>query len=717
MMAKYPCVLQDDASTCGVACLATVARRFGRHPSWHHLREAAGTLNDGSNLAGLSAAAQAMGFISHAVKAIPEALPSLPTPFVAHLIHEGAGHFVVVHKVVNNHLVIANPASGLQKPSREEFLKEWTGKALLLAPKEGLPSVLESPNLLRRLLALILPHRRLLVESFAAAALMSGLSYGTALLFSNLVDHVFPSGEVWTLHLFGLLAVALAVFSGLFTVINTILVMTIGQRVSVQLMFPTLHRLIRLPMAYYESRRVGDILNRFSRVLGLKTLLTQGPVTLALDSLVLIFTGLALFLFHWQMALAAATVLPVMLVSTLLARLPVRRLHREILAQSGKLDAQLVSMLGGLATIKAYGAEEMMSERTEPPLGRIIRTSSRLEVLSMIPRVINRVLAASVIVAIYWLGGAQVMAGELTLGQLIFCITLTGSLFPPFLSLLDMVLQVQQAMATLDRATDIVDAEPEAGPKQGVTKEIRGEIRVEGLSFHYGYEEDVLRDVSFRAPPGEVVAIVGESGSGKSSLIKLVQRMYNPHAGRILVDGTDIRDWDLTALRASMALVDQDCRTFAGSIEDNLKLAGPDIPADRFLSALQIVGLGPFVERLPARLGTEVGEAGTRLSGGERQRLSLARALARHPRILLLDEATAHLDPGMEREVFTRIRTALRSSTILVATHRIALARTANRVVVLDRGRVAEYGTPAELYEAKGLFHRFCGAADDPRKA
>ena len=719
-MSRYPCVLGDDPATCGVACLATVAKRFGESPSLPQLREIAGQISSGTNLAGLAHAAQALGFLTYPISATAEALPNLPVPFIAHVLRHGNGHFVVVHEVARDRIVVADPAEGLHRLKPGEFQAAWTGHALLLAKKEAIPTKLESPGLIPRLLRLVLPHRRLLVESAVASSLMTLLAYGSALLFSNLVDRVFPSGDLWTLHLFGLLAIALPVLTGLFSVVNTLLVVTLGQRISVHLMFPTLHRLVRLPMAYFDARRVGDILHRFGTLLGLKTLLTQGPVVLALDGMAFLLSSLLLTLYHWKLALAVLCVLPITALVTFLARIPLRRSHGEALATGGRLDAHLVSTISNISTVKAYGAEDEILRRTEPQMGRAIRLGARLEILASLPRILNRVLYGASLGAIYWIGGSLVMADQLSLGELVFCVTLAGSVFPPFHALVDMVLQIQQAAATLDRATDIIDAEPEQGPREGAaarSREVAGELRFEDVAFRYGHEDDTLRNVTFGASPGEVVAVVGESGSGKSTLLRLVQRLYLARAGRVLVDGIDVRDWDLERLRSAMAVVDQDCEMFAGSILENLKIAGAEIPVERFLASLRLVGLGPFVEKLAGRLDTDVGEAGARLSGGERQRLALARALSRKPRLLLLDEATAHLDPAMEREVFLRIRAAMREGTILLATHRVALARIATRVLVMENGAVVEQGPPDVLLARRGAFAKLCGEADERRPA
>jgi ATP-binding cassette subfamily B protein len=698
-MGRYPCILQDDSSTCGIACLATVARCHGEHPSWNRLREVSGTLSDGVNLAGLSEAATGMGYVSRAVAAVPEALPDLPTPFIAHVIRDGGGHFVVVHKVGRKRVVVADPAEGLSKKPLEDFLRAWTGRALLLAKEHPLPPTLEAPGMFSRLLGLILPHRRLLLESLVAATVMSALAYGMALVFSNLVDRVFPAGQTWTLHLFGILALALVVSTGLFSAVNTLLLVTLAQRVSVHLMFPALHRLLRLPMGYFESRRLGDILHRFSTLLSLKSFVINGPVTLALDGMVLTFASLLLFLYHWQLAAAVVGALPLMLLATLAARYPLRRANMELLQTGGKFEAQVVSTLGGIASVKAFGAEGPMTDRVEVWMGRMIRLNARMTTLAMIPRVVNGIFSSASLVLLYWLGGAQVMAGTLSLGQLIFSVTLAGSIFPAFRSILDLVLQSQEALATLDRATDIVDVSPEPLSKKAGASlpEARGEVRVENVSFRYGQEEDTLKDVSLAAGPGEAVAIIGKSGCGKSTLLKLLLRFYEPRKGRILVDGADLRDWDLAGLRSRMAWVDQECRTFAGSLIENLRLGGGDIPIERLVEAVRLVGLQESVERLPARYEADVGEDGARLSGGERQRLALARAVARRPKILLLDEATSQVDPQAEKELFPRIREALPGTTIIMATHRLALAQMADRVAVMMAGQIIRQGPPGEV--------------------
>ncbi len=712
-MSRYPCALQYDSTDCAIACLVSVAHYHGRRPFWSKLREIAKTGRDGTSLLGLAEAARAAGFDARMVESETRDLSGVPMPLIAHLRNGDRNHYVVVYGVRRGQVRVADPAVGVHQEPMAVFLARWTGTMLLLSPDRDLPEELEAPNLGLRFAKVIMPHRRLLAAAVLGAAAMSGLSYGSSYLFGYLVDHVYPTGRAAALGLVGTVLLSLAIVTALMTLANGLVQIALGQRVTKELLLSVLRRLLRLPLAYFESRQSGDIVHRVNNLLYVAESVAQIPVTLVLYGSMVILSGTLLYLKNWQVALAVTCLFPVLLPLTILIRKRLQVLYMESLGAQGAVQAAAMSALGAIATIKACGSEGQVTEGIQSKMLDVLRLERRTGRLTLIPNAIDGLVFSTAIVMIYWRGGSMLMHHQISLGQLVTCVALVGSMFPAFQALVGTSLQVQRVLAYLERATDILDVEPERGHGEGLVPAggFRGEIDLEGVSFRYGHGNAVVSDVTFRVHPGEWVAIVGESGSGKSTLLKLIQRFYDPEEGRILVDGIDLREARLSEWRAMTSAVDQECQVFPGSIRENLRLGGPDPDPESLARASWIAGLNELIQTLPDLYETRIGDHGVGISGGERQRMAMARAVMRRPRVLLLDEATAHLDPMMEREIFARLGREMKGTTIIMATHRTALAKLADRVIVMAGGRVIQDGAPGELIARGGAFERICELA------
>jgi ABC-type multidrug transport system fused ATPase/permease subunit len=309
-------------------------------------------------------------------------------------------------------------------------------------------------------------------------------------------------------------------------------------------------------------------------------------------------------------------------------------------------------------------------------------------------------------IVILWYGGHRVAAGAITVGELLFFYTLLAYMLDPLERLATVNLQIQDALVAIDRLYEIMDLEVEEldSPAKAKFEGVRDTIRFEGVSFGYGCRGNVLENVDLEVSAGSTIAIVGESGSGKSTLLKLLTRFHEPTKGRIVADGLDLRDFELTSLRSRIGLVSQEPYIFSGSIRENVAMGRPSTTLDEIVGVICAAGLSNFVDQLPERYETVIGERGANLSGGQRQRLAIARALLRRPEILIFDEATSHLDTATERAIRENLRSELADKTVVLVAHRLSTVMDADRIYVLEAGRIAEKGSHEHLLARGGIY-------------
>jgi ATP-binding cassette subfamily B protein len=373
---------------------------------------------------------------------------------------------------------------------------------------------------------------------------------------------------------------------------------------------------------------------------------------------------------------------------------------------AARLSAHLVEDVSGVETFKAFRAEGARTEEGEERLVRLSQSVFSLQKIGITTEAASTFLTAIAGVVILWYGGHRVMDGKLTIGGLVFFNSLLGYLLGPLQSLAFVNLRVQDALVAVDRLYQIMDLElEEAGEERKIEfRGLREAIEFEAVSFRYGCRGNALEQLSLRIPAGQIVAIVGESGSGKSTFLKLLMGFYFPTEGRILIDGINIRDLSLSSLRDRIALVSQDPFIFNGTVRENIALGRPGAPLEQVIEAARAAGLDEFITGLPERYETMIGERGANLSGGQRQRLAIARALLRQPEVLILDEATSHLDTATEQVVQENLRSALAGKTVILVAHRLSTIKDADLIYVLDKGRIAEHGVHRELLERRGWY-------------
>jgi ATP-binding cassette subfamily B protein len=716
---RYACVRQTDQSDCGAAALATVALHYRRPIALQQMRELAGTDRIGTNLLGLVQAAEKLGFAARGIKGSAEALPQLPLPAIAHVRNpEGLGHFVVLHRATNDAVIVADPGRGIEKVSREEFCRRWTGYLLLVVPEQQSAAAGTAPaSPWHRFLGLLAGHRSVLVEAVFCALLMTVLGVATSYYVQHLVDSVLVRHEARLLNALGIGMVAVVLFRALFGALRQYLLAHVGRKADLTLVAGYARHILGLPLNFFEMRRVGEILSRVNDAAKVREAISGTTTTTVVDGVLVVVLLAVLWLYDLPLALVATAFVPVLVGGVMLHHPAARQRSREAMENGGGLIAHLVEDVCAVETIKACGAERRRAEAGEDRLVGFVGSLFSLQKLNLSMSSLGMFVTALAGVVILWYGGHRVMAGALTIGQLMFFYSLLAYLLEPLDRLASVNLKIQDALVAVDRLYQVLDLEAEPiGDRTKVPfRGLRDALELRDVSFRYGCRANVLEQVHLRIPAGKTVAVVGESGSGKSTLLKLLQGFYTPTEGSIRVDGIDLRDIELSSLRAGVGVVSQEPFIFNGTLRDNIALGRPGASLEEVMEAARVAGLEEFITSLPDRYDTVIGERGANLSGGQRQRLAIARALLRQPDILIFDEATSHLDTATERAIQESLRTTLAGKTVVLVAHRLSTVKEADLIYVLHQGRVVEQGTHAQLMAARGSYAALWRAQTDDR--
>ena len=490
-----------------------------------------------------------------------------------------------------------------------------------------------------------------------------------------------------------------------------------GERMLADLRNHLFRHLQRLSLGFYERNRAGVIISRITNdVEALDQLVTDGVTSLVQNTLTLVGSAVVLFLLDWRLALATLTVFPFMTIATAIFRKRSGRAYRAVRETLGAVTATLAEDIAGMRVVQAF-------TRERANMGHFREVSDTYRASNMQTVVLNGLyfpfvdfLSGVATAVVLGYGGYLVFDHSLTIGTLAAFLGYLTNFFDPVQQLSQLYNTFLSAVAALDKIMDVLDEEPEVEDEPGSREleRIEGHVRFEHVRFGYGKGPEVLHDIDLDVPAGTTVALVGHTGAGKSTIAKLLARFYDPREGRIAIDGVDLRDVTQGSLRRQLGVVPQEGFLFAGTVHENIAFGRPTARGEDIVRAAQAVGAHDFILRLENGYETEVQERGTRLSLGQRQLVAFARALLADPRILILDEATSSVDIGTERKIERALHRLLADRTAFVIAHRLSTIRGADRIVVLEHGRIVEQGTHKELIERHGLYTSLYGdwAAD-----
>ena len=643
-----------------------------------------------------------MGFVG-TITDIPEAqLPRLPFPCFA-LIE---GQPAMLHEISRGKVRAVLPEYGKVQLDLATLTQEQPG-ARILSLNPGRDSQQRKLGL-----AWFYPqmrkYRRSLIEVLVVSLVLQLLNLAQPLVFQQIFDKVIGQQNLDTLYTLGLLLLGVALFQGLLGAVRTYLFADTTNRIDIALGGEVIQHLLRLPLRYFDKRPVGELQTRLQELSNIRNFMTGNAITLVLDGVFSVIYIAVMVVYSGVLTAVTLGVVPLFLGLTLVASPFIRAQLRKAAEKNAATQSLLIESLNGVQTIKAQNAENTVRWRWQRSFSGFMAESFRTLLIGVSAGTVGGFLNQLTGLLTLWVGAYLVIKGELTIGQLIAFRIISGYVVGPLLNLATSWQSFQGVALSMERLSDVVDATAEGSDHEAdqlPLPPVAGEVNFQGVDFRFNEGAPlVVRNVSFSVPAGSFAGIVGRSGSGKSTIMKLLPRLYEPEAGRILIDGFDIAKLQLGSVRRQIGIVPQDSLLFEGSVRDNITLTVPDASSEEIIAAARVACAHDFIMELPDGYATRVGERGGNLSGGQRQRLAIARAVLQRPALLILDEATSALDYLTERQVCLNLKKEFEGSTVFFITHRLSTIRSADTILMMDSGSLVEKGTHQELLEMEGRY-------------
>jgi subfamily B ATP-binding cassette protein HlyB/CyaB len=690
------------AGDAGLASLVTLLRLQGVPADPAQIRHRLGAATIG--VPEMLRCARELGLKARACRSKWTRLAKTPLPAIATL-RDGA--FMVIAKAGDDKVLVQAPTA--QRPAlmtRDELLAVWDGGLILMTRRAALSDVARRFDI-TWFLGAIHKYRRLLGEVLVASFFLQLFALVSPLFFQVVIDKVLVHRALSTLDVLVLGLLGIAAFETVLGMLRTYVFAHTTNRIDVELGARLFRHLLALPMAYFQARRVGDSVARVRELENIRNFLTSSALTLVIDLCFTFVFVAVMFVYSPLLSWIVLGSFPFYVAISAAATPLFRRRLDEKFQRGAENQAFLVESVTGIETLKAMAVEPQMQRRWEDQLAGYVTASFRVLSLGNSASQAVQLISKIVTAAILYFGAKLVIDGSLSVGELVAFNLLAGRVSAPVLRLAQLWQDFHQARLSILRLGDILNtaAEPAYPAGRARLPAIRGEINFDHVTFRYRIDgAEVLHDVSFAVPAGQMVGIVGPSGSGKSTVAKLVQRLYVPESGRVLVDGMDLAVADPAWLRRQIGVVLQENTLFNRSVRDNIALADPAMAMERVIAAARLAGAHDFILELPEGYETIVGERGATLSGGQRQRIAIARALIGDPRILIFDEATSALDYESERIIQQNLGEIASGRTMLVIAHRLSTVRALDRIVTLERGRLVEDGTHDALIRTGGRY-------------
>ena len=697
--------LKEKNIDTGLACFAIMANYFEKPISLDQIKHKYDRQNSHFEEYELLQLAKEFSFKAKFVETTWERLDKINLHAIA---QSKDGTYFILGKVAEDKVLLQSPSDG-NKPqilSREEFTEKWNGRLLMMTCREFINGKNRKFDI-SWFIPAVVKYRKLFGEVILASFFLQLFALVSPLLFQVVIDKVLVNRGLSSLDVLMTALICIGIFETMLGALRTYTFSHTTTRVDVELGASLFKHLIRLPLSYFGCRRVGDTVARVHELENIRNFLTGSTLTLIIDFFFTIIFFTVMFFYSKTLTLLVLCSIPFYVVLSLFFTPILRARIDERFRRGAENQCFLVEAVSGVETVKSLAVEPQMQRRWEQQLAAYVGSSFRASHINNIAGQLVQLVQKITMALTLWIGASLVMKGELSVGQLIAFNMLAGRVTQPILRLAQLWQNFQQAKISMDKLSDILNNPPEntSTLSKGSMPAIKGDVEFKDITFRYAPNgPEILKKMNFNVKAGQKIGFVGPSGSGKSTVTKLIQRLYIPENGKVLIDGIDISTVDVAWLRRQIGVVLQENYLFNKSVRENIALTNPAISMDRIIAAAKLAGAHDFITELPNGYDTVIEERGSSLSGGQRQRIAIARALVNNPRILIFDEATSALDYESERIIQQNMASICKGRTVFMIAHRLSTVRECDQIITIEKGEITETGTHDELLKRGGRY-------------
>lgn len=713
---RFPEVRQNTDADCGAACLTMICKHYGKDFTLGQIRELSNLSTEKLTPNLILTGAETLGFMARAYALTYEDLKRLQLPGI--ISWEGY-HYAVLYRITDKEVQLADPATGLKKLSKGEFLTGWSeaevagvapeagrGVFIALEPTQRFEQQEVPKKPIYHFINYILPYKKFFGEAMIAALTINLLGLATPLFVQTIVDTVVVHHDVSLLNMMLAGMVLVSVFSTLSTIAQSLLLAHTTTRLDMRIMSEFYRHVLSLPMNFFLTRNKGEIMARFGENQKIRQIISGSTVTAILNTLMIVLYFFMMFSYSVMLTVVFMLFIPMYLATIWYFTPRIKAISQEIFQTNANSQSKLIESLNGIETIKATANEYMARSNWENFFVDNVNKGFQSQRLNLMSNSLNKLVSLGSSVTILWLGANQVMAGSMTIGELMGFNMLSGMVIAPILQMVSLWNSMLEVRISVDRVGEVLSIKPEqesvTSPEKMPATLTDCQGRIEFIKVNFSYivgdkENFVMKDFNLVIEPGQRVAFVGPAGCGKSTIAKMILGFNIPKSGQCLIDGKDIRTLDLTSLRRNIGVVLQDSFLISGTVAENIALGDPEPDMQAVTDAAHLAGVQEFIIQFPLEYQTPIGEKGIQISGGQRQRVCIARALYRRPRIMIFDEATSALDEKTQARIQENMENILKSRTSITIAHRLTTIKDSDMICYIAGGKVQEKGTHEQL--------------------